>query len=378
MAHIISQIFFRLWHALTVIFFTLSLIPAQAQVADTGETMLSLKAYLDAFYSFDFNKPENPEHTRVPYMVNHNRHNEINLNMGFIGLSVKNARYHGTLIFQAGTYPIDNYASEDVVFRFVNEASIGVALTRNGKLWLDGGIIGSHIGWENLFQVKDINLTRSLMVENIPYYFAGAKLTYTFNDRWEAMAMVNNGWQHIKRIDGNSMMSHGTMLKFTPSNKVTLAWNTFIGTDDPDSTRRMRYFNEVYFLWAINQKWNIQTGVDYGLQQKTKGSRAYQSWMLAAFLTQFKFHPQWALGLRAEYAIDKYGIILANPSPSEFNLWGFSANIDFNPLSNIKASVEGRYWQSPDNMFVKDNGFVNTNFFLTFSLVIQFGKDLKL
>jgi len=341
-----------------------------------SKTTLSIFAYLDVFYAYDFNKPES--NIRVPYMVNHNRHNEFNLNIGAIGTSLQNDRYHAKLILQAGTYAIDNYVSENEVMRIVNEASAGIALTRNRKLWLDAGILNSHIGFEALNMMDGITLTRSLMVENIPYYFAGAKLTYTFNDKWSLLAMITNGWQRIKRVEGNSMMSYSTGLYFTPSDKLKFGWNTFIGTDDPDTTRRMRYFNEIYALITFNNKWKIRTGFDYGVQQNSKGSNQYNPWFLASFLTQYAFHPHWALGLRGEFAKDKYRVIIANPTPNDFVLWGLSANLDYKPIKNVLARIEGRYWFSENQIFVKSDSFVSNNLFITFSLLIEFGKDFKL
>ena len=63
-----------------------------------SKTTLSINAYLDIFYAYDFNKPVS--NVRVPYMVNHNRHNEFNLNLGTIGASVLNDRYHANLVLQ--------------------------------------------------------------------------------------------------------------------------------------------------------------------------------------------------------------------------------------------------------------------------------------
>lgn len=344
--------------------------------ANGSKTTLSLKAYIDVFYAYDFNKPIS--NIRVPYMVNHNRHNEFNLNIGAISTSIQGDRYHAKLILQAGTYAIDNYANENEVMRIVNEANIGVALTKNKKLWLDAGILNSHIGFEALDMIDGVTLTRSLMVENIPYYLAGAKLTYTFNEKWSLLAMVTNGWQRIKRVEGNSLMSYSTNLSYSPSNKLQFGWNTFIGTDDPDSTRRMRYFNEIFATIIFNNKWTLKTGYDYGIQQESKGSNQYEPWFLASVMTQYAFHKHWALGLRGEFASDKYRIVIDNPTPNDFILWGLSGNLDYKPIKNVMARIEGRYWFSENQIFVKNDSFVSDDLFITFALVIQFGKDFKI
>lgn len=345
-------------------------------LTNESKTTLSIFAYLDVFYAYDFNKPVS--NIRVPYMVNHNRHNEFNLNIGALGTSIQNDHYHAKLVLQAGTYAIDNYANENEVMRIVNEASAGIALTRNKKLWLDAGILNSHIGFEALDMTDGIALTRSLMVENIPYYLAGAKLTYTFNEKWTFLVMITNGWQRIKRVEGNSLMSYSTKLSFSPSDKLQFGWTTFIGTDDPDTTRRMRYFNEFYALINFNNKWKLHTGFDYGVQQESKGSDQFNPWFLASILAQYAFHPHWALGLRGEYAYDVHRIIIDNPTPNDFVLWGLSGNIDYKPTKNVLARIEGRYWFSENQIFVKNDSYVINDLFITFSLLITFGKDFNL
>lgn len=346
------------------------------QVESKLKTTLNIGTYLDLFYTYDFNKPITDK--RVPYMVNHNRHNEFNLNEGVIVVSLENNRFHAKFVMQAGTYANDNYFLEDDQdMNVINQAGVGLALTKNGRLWFDIGILDSHIGFESIFMMDDITLTRSLMVENIPYYLTGAKLTYTFNKKWELLVMINNGWQRIKRVQGNSLLSWSTALTYAPNKKLKVGWNTFTGTDDPDSTRRMRYFNELYALYTINSKWGVHGGFDYGYQQISKGSSQYYQWFIASLLAQYSIDSHWNIGVRGEYAIDKHGVIISNPTPNEFILWGMSGNLDYKPYKNVLARVEGRYWFSENDIFVKGDNYVSNDVFITFSLLIQFGKSFK-
>ena len=331
-----------------------------------SKTTIVINAYLDVFYSYDFNKPVTDY--RLPYIVNHNRHNEFNLNLGTIGVSVDNDRYRANLVIQTGTYAKDNYVNEDAVMSLINEASAGIALTKNRKLWLDAGILSSHIGFESPYQINDLTLTRSIMAEAAPYFFTGAKLTYTFNERWLFMAMITNGWQRIRKVAGNSMMSYSTQLQFKPSEKVTINWNTFIGTEDPDTTRRMRYFNEVFALFTLNDKWDLQVGIDYGVQEESKGSDAYAQWFLASIIGRYTINQKWSVSGRGEYIDDVRNVVIANPSPDSFFCYGVSANLDYSPIKNVIARVEGRYLFGENDIFVYNNTYVNNDLFITFSL----------
>ena len=49
---------------------------------DTSKASLMLAGYVEAYYGYDLNEPEN--HSRPSFIYSHNRHNEFNLNLGFI------------------------------------------------------------------------------------------------------------------------------------------------------------------------------------------------------------------------------------------------------------------------------------------------------
>lgn len=62
----------------------------------------NVSGYLDVFYVYDFNQPQG--NFRQPFLYNHNRHNEFNLNLGLVKLGVEHARYRANLALQTGTY----------------------------------------------------------------------------------------------------------------------------------------------------------------------------------------------------------------------------------------------------------------------------------
>ena len=212
---------------------------------------LTLSGFLDAYYVYDFNKPKG--NSRQTFLYNHNRHNEFNLNLALIKLGLQNDKYRANLALQTGTYANDNYAAEPGLLKSIFEANVGISLNRNNSLWLDAGVLPSYIGFEYAISADNLTLTRSLLVENSPYYLSGAKLTYTASEKLEIAGLVLNGWQRIQRLQGNSMPSLGTQVIFTPSKKTTFNWSTFIGTDDPDSITRMRYFNNFYGVFQISE-----------------------------------------------------------------------------------------------------------------------------
>lgn len=336
---------------------------------------LNISGFLDVFYVYDFNQPQGAE--RQSFLFNHNRHNEFNLNLGLVKLGLEHARYRANLALQTGTYANDNYAAEPGLLKNIFEANIGLSLSKENKLWLDAGVFPSHIGFESAISMDNLTLTRSLSAENSPYFLTGAKLTYTPNDNWEISGMIINGWQRIQRLEGNSLPSFGTQLSFSPTEKIVLNWSTFIGTDDPDATRRMRYFNNFFGRFQVSEKFEFITGFDIGIQQRMKNSSGYDLWFGPVIIGQYTINDTWKAGLRAEYYQDKTGIVVQKNTPNGFQTTGLSLNLDYSPDQHIVCRFEGRWLNSRDDIFETETNLTNNNFFLGTSLALKFGETIN-
>ena len=163
--------------------------------------ILTVSGYAELYYQYDFNKPS--DNNRPGFVYSHNRHNEFNLNLGFVKAGYSADRVRANLAIGAGTYMNANYAAEPGVLKNVYEANAGIKLGKK-NLWLDAGIFPSHIGFESAIGKDCRTLTRSIAADNTPYYEAGAKLSYGSPDgKWSLTALALNGWQRIKRMDGN-------------------------------------------------------------------------------------------------------------------------------------------------------------------------------
>ena len=260
---------------------------------------LTLMGFADVFYVYDFNEPVG--NARQPFLFNHNRHNEFNLNLGLVNLQLAQPKYRASVALQAGTYANDNYAAEPDLLKSIFEAYIGISLNNDNSLWLDAGVLPSHLGFESAMSIDNPTLTRSLAAESSPYFLTGAKITYTPSQKWEMAALVVNGWQRIQRVEGNSLPSFGTQLIYKPTERASINWSTFIGTDDPDQIRRMRYFSNLYSQLSLSNKWSLTAGFDLGAQQRSKGSSDYDLWMAPVVIGRYQINERWASALRLEY-----------------------------------------------------------------------------
>jgi hypothetical protein len=331
--------------------------------------------YLDVFYAYDFNQPESG--VRQPFLYNHNRHNQFNLNHGILGFEISNPKYRASLSLHTGTYPMDNYSSEPGVLKNIYEAYIGLALNKKNNLWLDAGIFSSFIGFESPISIDNWTLTRSLGAENSPYFLTGVRINYSPNEKWEILGSIVNGWQRIQSVQGNSLPSFGTQVMFNPSDRFTFNWSTFIGTDDPDSTRRMRYFNNFYGQFEISEKLGLIAGFDIGYQQESKGSSNYRNWHAVTLILRYEISKKWAMAFRGESYVDQHGVMIESDTPNGFNTSGLSVNGDFRPIPNLACRMEVRWLNSVDEIFVKDDYFTQNNLFIVASIAYKLRKHLK-
>jgi len=336
---------------------------------------VTVSGFADVFYVFDFNKPQGME--RQSFLFNHNRHNEFNLNLGYLKLNLEQTKYRANLALQTGTYSNDNYAAEPGLLKSIFEANIGLSLNKKNNLWFDAGVFPSYIGFESAISIDNWTMTRSLLAENSPYFVSGAKLTYNPSDKLETTVLIINGWQRIQRLQGNSIPSFGTQVKFSPTENITLNWSGFIGTDDPDTTRRMRYFNNFYGQFQLTKRFGLITGFDIGAQQRTTNSSTYDLWFSPVVIGQYAINTVWKTAIRAEYYHDETNIIISTKSAKGFATKGLSINLDHSPTQNIVCRVEGRWLNSKDNIFQTKTSKSNNNFILATSIAIKFSEILK-
>lgn len=336
--------------------------PALSQT-DATRPSVQWSSYTEVFYAYDFNRPDN--HERPAFLYNHNRHNEFNVNLAFLKAKMEGARTRGSLAFMAGTYANANLAGEPGVLKNLFEAQAGVRIAP--KWWLDAGVMPSHIGFESAVSKDCWTLTRSLAAENSPYYESGLKTTFTPDSNWTISALVLNGWQRIRRPDGNSGPAFGLQITRT-SGQLTLNYSAYAGAEFPDSVRRRRQFHNLYAIVQVHERFGVIAGFDLGAQQKPGNETGQDIWFTPVLISRYTLNDTWALSARAEYYQDVGGVIIA----PETRLQGYSLNVDYKPEQHVLVRLEGRLLQSRDRIFQTQTGQSTSNFCITSSVSVSF------
>lgn len=350
---------------LTVALFLISSIQAQ----ETAKIKLS--GYLETYYVHDFNQPL--AHNRPPFIYSHNRVNEVNLNLGFIKANYEIEMLRANFALMAGTYANANLATEQGVLKNIFEANAGLKLSKTTNLWLDAGIFSSHIGFESAISKDCWVLTRNISSENTPYYEAGAKLTYaTTDDKFVATVLYLNGWQKIQRLNGNNKPAGGVQFTYKPTTKLTLNYSNYIGSEGENALSVNRFYHNFYAIAQLTNQFGLTVGFDYATQQKIKGQPARSKVLSPVLIARYTIDPKWALAGRAEYYQDKDGVFISTGSANGFKTTSYSLNIDYAPISNAVIRLEGKLYDSKDQIFVRNLRNVNQNASITTSIAISF------
>lgn len=333
---------------------------------------LTFSGYAEGYYSYDFNQPEN--NTRPGFFYNFNRHNEFNVNLAYVKGSYNADRVRANLAIAVGTYMNANYAAEPGVLKNIYEANAGYKLSRTENFWFDIGVLPSHIGFESAVGKDCWTLTRSLLAENTPFFQGGARLSYgSDNGKLTISALALNGWQRITRVEGNSLMSWGTQVYFKPTDKVTINYSTFFGTDKPDSGRLIRSYHNIYGVFQFSDKVGFTAGFDIGVEDKAVNNDENNNLYTPVGILRFTPDEKWAIALRGEYYSDENGVIVATGTRNGFKTTGLSANIDYMPIKNAAIRLEIRNLSSKDKIFTDSDGKGSkSNTVITFSTAISF------
>ena len=338
-------------------------------IADT-ESAIAISGYLETYHVHDFQQDSS---VRPDFIYSHNVANKPSINLAMIKAAFNTARVRANLAVGSGTYMRANYALEPDNLQKIFEANFGYRLSEQHAIWLDVGVMPSHIGFESAIGVDNWTLTRSIMADNSPYFETGAKLSYTSADgKWYGAALLLNGWQRMQRPEGNTTPAFGHQLTYKPNSRVTLNSSSFIGNDQSDRERKMRYFHNFYGQYALTDQLSLLTGFDIGAEQKTHNSGDYSIWFTPVLIAQYRFSERVNAAFRAEYYQDKDGVIISSGTPNGFRTSSYSANVDYRLSNQVMLRAELRQYRGRDDYFLNDDKPSRDSLVGTTALILSF------
>ncbi len=341
-----------------------------AAQGDTLNQSVKLSGYIESYYNTA--KPSF-NNAIAPFVFNHANTQSFAINLALLKAAVVKKKYRATLALHGGSYVNANYDQSLGSLRFIHEAQVGIKISKNDRLWLDVGIMPSHIGSESAIGQDNMTLTRSLMAELSPYYETGAKLTYNFgNNKGNVGIIASNGWQMINNDNGNAP-SWGTLFNYKLNAKWEVNHNTFYGKAPSGFAGEMatRFYNNTYIKYSAN-KLKLLLSYDIGRQHSDDRNPISKNWTAYAIIARYQFTKNTSVSYRFENFNDKKKAIPIEGRipPVEHNIYGHSVNIDYTISENTMLRIENK-WLSASEPFFGSGGNKKAINFTTFSLSVK-------
>lgn len=353
----------------------LSLLISSSLFAQT-EFKPKLEAFIDTYYAYDFN---NPKPNERQYTTQPARHNEANINLAYISGELNREKTRGKLTIQFGNSVTKNYSTEPslgstsgpVNCQMLQEAFAGYKLRPN--LWIDAGIYLGHIGMESWISKYNYTYSRSLMLDYVPYYQTGARLTHAIDENNEVQYHLMNGWQNIS--ENNQDKAFGLQYRHRFQNDLIFTYNNFLGNDKgvtgkitPQSKSTLRTYHNFIADKKLSDRFTLKAAFDIGTQEREDKNNNENIWTVWALVTRYQLKENHYLALRLEQYHDKNQANAVTNTPNGFIVDGASINFDKHLDENALWRIEYRHFHSKDAIYPKSNGLRKDDDYIVTSL----------
>ena len=271
------------------------------------EKNLTISGYVDAYYSYNLNNPENASNfgeTGVGRIFD-GYHNQIALGLAQLKLDFAKGKTNvvADLVFGPNG-ELANFGNTGTGL-LIKQAYVSYKIA--DKLTVTAGQYGTHIGYELVDAPDNFHYSLSYLFGNGPFYHTGVKLDYAISDKISVMAGVVNGWDAI--FDNNNAKSITAQLGFTPNDDF-YAYVNWIGGNEvakEDIAPGVSAYKNMFDLttgYTLSEKFSIGINGAFGFN---KIDDVHSNWGGAALYLQYNIVEQFALGIRGEYFDDTEG-----------------------------------------------------------------------
>lgn len=307
----------------------------------------SLLFYGDVYYSLPVNSTGRLNELRF---VNHTESRQVAINSFIANYTFETEKMRVNAGLIAGSYAKENYIGEPFEYRNIYQANIGLRLSQKHNIWVDAGILPSHIGMETVIAADNPTIYRSMAAEFSPYYEAGLKISAQQGKHFVALLLLN-GWQRIKLRNPTSLPSFGGQYTYTTS-KFSFNWSSFLGNLEDKSYYDFLFNN--FYASVGNEKWKLFIGADLGLGKLPDTTNAEVLYTTYGIL-EHAINRKNKVAIRAEYYNDPSRLIAMPLAFFEsLNCIGTSFTYSYNVLEVCMVRAEYRFLSNATDVFLLD------------------------
>ena len=304
--------------------------------------------YLETYYSYDFLKPTTTP--KPDYNYNYKNHNQLSVNLAFVKANYTSNSFRSNLALMVGDYAKYNLSTEPGWAKPLFEANVGFKPFKQHNIWIDAGVMPSHLGFESAIGGDCYNVTRSILAENSPYYESGIKVSYTDQKQNLYIAfLVLNGWQKIEMPGSNFTPSVGVQINYKAFKNLTLNYSNFIGSINLDPIKALRTFHNLFAIYEATERSSFIFGFDIGTQKSKQTNTAI--WFTPLVISKIKLNSKHTIAGRLEYYHDKNEIIIPTATLNGYQTFGASMNYDYQISPKMLWRAELKRYASKDPIF---------------------------
>ena len=301
---------------------------------------LSINALLDTYYEYNFNDPIGRVNLLRAYDVSSN---SFSLNQADVLLEsapdVSSGKRFGMrldLQYGQATQTLQGSSANELrpeIYRNVFQAYGSYWIPIHGSwLALDFGKWASSLGIEGNYTKDQVNYSRALWFDFLPFYHSGLRADYKVNDQLSFNYWLVNGTQQSEAFNNFKDELFGFVI--TPLPSITWTFNYYLGQEHPDvvfisnpgpaqqglpnqqgtafepianSPNGRLHIVDSYVSWQPTAALMLAAEGDYVTEQ-LYGSSPYQRVTGGALYTRYQLTPVFALSARGEYLADVAGL----------------------------------------------------------------------
>ena len=219
------------------------------------------------------------------------------------------------------------------IYRNIFQAYGSYIVPAGHGIRMDFGKWSSSLGIEGNYTKDQMNYTRSFYFNYLPFYHAGLRTSYAFNDKFTANYWIDNGTNQSEPTNGYKDELFGYTL--APTKTLSWTFNYYNGQEHADSIAannctvpvqpglcfapltpapngKIHIFDS-YATWNATSKLTLAGEGDYVIQREWANAAPGESSAPAhvdggAAYLQYQLEPRIALAARTEYLSDRGGL----------------------------------------------------------------------
>lgn len=227
-----------------------------------------------------------------------------------------------------------------------------VANIGNGLGFKVGKFVTMH-GAEVIESAANNNTSRSLLFGfAIPFTHTGVLLDYTFNDNWNIVFGVVNGWDNV--LDNNNGKTIHAHINIIPvPEKLSLWLGGTVGPEQDNSDGNFRFLIDSGLIWNATDSLAFTLNFDLGKEEGIGGG-GFANWWGAAAYAHWRATDLFGLTLRGEYFDeDTLGGIGVRTGTIADMTWEGTLTSHFYLTDGLDLRFEWRSDKADNALFVK-------------------------